>query len=48
MFSSKKLRAHVCLFENKQHNCIAIQYMTFIDKGSARVDQMIRDTHKWN
>jgi ATP-dependent helicase YprA (DUF1998 family) len=47
-FGSKKLRAHVYLFQNKQHNCIAIHYITFIDKDSARVDQMIRDTLKWN
>lgn len=43
-----KLRAFVYLFQNKNHNCIAIHYIIFADKASERVDQMINDTLKWN
>ena len=43
-----KLKAHVYLFQNEKKNCIAINYITFADKDSARVDQMIKGTLKLN
>ena len=40
----KKLRADVYFVQNKRKKCIAIQHITFNNKNSGEVKEMIRDT----
>jgi hypothetical protein len=43
-----KFRDHVYLFQNAKTNCIAINYITFINEDSVRVQDMIHDTLQLN
>jgi len=46
--TGKKFRAQVYLFQNSKKRCVAINFITFADKDSARIQEMIRDTLQLN